>query len=138
MSRYWRPVAIAAVLLLAVSAIARADNPDGPVGSLMLEASLGLSSLRDYDFASFAYLRNDANDPIVVPLSQVQRVEMDAQRYGLALLAPIKPSVTLGGHFAVTNLDRSTRYSQGQVVENFNAWEVGFRVRYWWNLKSPN
>jgi hypothetical protein len=138
MSRYdfWKPLVVAVVLLVALVAIASAkDNPDGPVGAVMLEPSLVLFGQSDYEGAFFKNSEyDDDNRMFLRPTNEIISQDFDAQRYGLRVLVPIRQSITLGAHYALTRTDRATRFDDQKTTEEASTWQVGFRVRYWWNL----
>jgi len=138
MSRYdwWKPLAVVAIMLLAVVTIAKAENPDGPVGAVMLEPSITLSGIQSFDgFVVSRSPRRD-DDDLAGTRESVENFGRDgsAQRYGFRLLVPAREDLTVGLHYAYAQFDRETSALDELVDEDWSGWEFGFRVRYWWNL----
>ena len=136
MTRYvwWRPFAVVLVLLIAAVAIAKAEgNPDGPVGAVMFEPSIGFSGTTFYDGLSvFPYDDDDDWDFVSERGREALDYTASGRHFGLNVLVPVKPNWTFGANYAYTRGDWDTGSRLGKTENEFGSWNLAFRVRYWW------
>ena len=138
MSRYdfWRPLWVALFVLVASVSGARAENPDGPVGAVMLEPSVVLSGTTFHDGIRTFKPEFAEDDYWSVRSDHAEQTAFDAssRRFGLNVLVPVKQQLTLGAQFAYTRGEWTTKSGLGSTENDVGSWEFGFRARYWWNL----
>lgn len=124
------------LFVLLAASVAAQENPDGPVGAVALEPAFTLGGFSNVDRTLQSQDRSVGlrwSDGV-----QLGDIEGDWQRYSLSVLVPASAKITFGASFTWERQDVTDTEPFFEHIERKNVkasvYEIGFRMRYWWNL----